>query len=90
VDETATVTYTDGSTAAVPLRFSVWASGPQAGEDVAVAAPYRYRAGTGRDGPAVDVYARTVPLDPDRTVASITLPDQSRLGLFAMTLQQGR
>lgn len=90
VDETATVTYTDGSTAAVPLRFSDWASGPQAGEDVAVAAPYRYRAGAGRDGPAVDVYARTVPLDPARTVASITLPDQSRLGLFAMTLRQSR
>ncbi|MBY8878844.1 SGNH/GDSL hydrolase family protein [Actinacidiphila acidipaludis] len=88
VDDVATVTYTDGSTASVPVHFSDWAAGPQAGEDVAVAAPYRYRAGAGRDGPAVDVYARTIPLDPARTVRSITLPDQSRLKLFALTLQQ--
>ncbi|MEU6357337.1 SGNH/GDSL hydrolase family protein [Streptomyces sp. NPDC047072] len=88
VDDVATVTYTDGSTAPLPLRFSDWASGPQVGEDVAVAAPYRYRAGVGRDGPPVDIYARTIPLDPDRTVRSLTLPDQTRLKLFAVTLRQ--
>ncbi|SEP07209.1 Lysophospholipase L1 [Actinacidiphila rubida] len=88
VDDVATVTYADGSTAALPLHFSDWAAGPQSGEDVAVAAPYRYRAGAGRDGPAVDVYARTLPLDPAKAVRSITLPDQARLKLFALTLQQ--
>ncbi|MEW2401890.1 SGNH/GDSL hydrolase family protein [Streptomyces sp. NPDC046862] len=90
VDDVATVTYTDGSAASLPLHFSDWASGPQAGEDIAVAAPYRYRAGVGRDGPPVDIYARTISLDPDRTVRSITLPDQTRLKLFAVTLRQSR
>jgi len=90
VDGTVAVTYTDGSTASLPVHFSDWATGPQAGEDIAVAAPYRYRAGVGRDGPAVDVYARTLPLDPGKTVRSLTLPDQSRLKLFAVTVQQSR
>ncbi|MDX6235294.1 MAG: hypothetical protein QOG10_109 [Kribbellaceae bacterium] len=88
VDGTGTITYTDGSTAQVPLRFSDWASGPQAGESVAVAAPYRLRAGVGQDGPPVDIYAQAVSLDPTRAVRSIALPDQPRLRLFAVTLQQ--
>ncbi len=89
-ETTATLTYADGSTAPLPLRFSDWAAGPQTGEQVAVAAPYRYRAGTGRDGPPVNIYARTVPLDPDREVRSLTLPDHAQLKLFALTLDQGR
>nr|WSX76125.1 SGNH/GDSL hydrolase family protein [Streptomyces sp. NBC_00899] len=89
VDATATVTYADGSTASLPLHVGDWATGPRTGEDVAVAAPYRYRADAGRDGPSVDVYADTLALDPARTLRSITLPDQTRLQLFAVTLHQG-
>jgi hypothetical protein len=90
VETTATVTYTDGTTAELPLRFSDWASQPQPGEALAVAAPYRYRAGTGREGPAVNIFARTLALDPDRTVGSLTLPDEPRLKLFALTLDRNR
>ncbi|MFJ3363663.1 SGNH/GDSL hydrolase family protein [Streptomyces anthocyanicus] len=90
VEGSGTVTYADGSTAALPLRFSDWAGGPQAGETVAVAAPYRYRAGAGRDGPPVSIYARGVPLDPNRVVRSVTLPDDVRLKLFAVTLDLRR
>ncbi|MEW2343899.1 MULTISPECIES: SGNH/GDSL hydrolase family protein [Streptomyces] len=90
VEATATVAYTDGTTAELPLRFSDWAAQPQPGEALAVAAPYRYRAGTGREGPAVSIFARTLALDPDRTVASITLPDEPRLKLFALTLDRNR
>ncbi|MDQ0791370.1 SGNH/GDSL hydrolase family protein [Streptomyces sp. B3I8] len=85
---TATLTYADGSTAAVSLGFSDWAGQPQPGETVAVAAPYRYRAGTGRDGPAVRIFARTLPLDPDRVLRSVRLPDDTRLKLFAATVDQ--
>jgi hypothetical protein len=53
-----------------------------------VAAPYRLRAGVGQDGPPVDIYAQAVSLDPTRAVRSIALPDQPRLRLFAVTLQQ--
>jgi lysophospholipase L1-like esterase len=89
VKTTATVTYTDGSTASLPLNVGDWASGAQAGEDVAVAAPYRYKAGSGVDGPAVDIFAHTLTVDPSRTLRSITLPDQAQLQLFAVTVNQG-
>jgi lysophospholipase L1-like esterase len=85
---TVTLTYTDGSTADLPLAFSDWAAQPQPGEAVAVAAPYRYRAGTGRDGPAVGIFARTLPLDPDRVLRSVRLPDDARLKLFAATVDR--
>ncbi|MFD2795398.1 SGNH/GDSL hydrolase family protein [Promicromonospora vindobonensis] len=87
VDETATVTYTDGSTADVSLAFSDWAQGAGSGEHVAVRAPYRLRAGVGRDGPAVNIYGRANELDPSRTVSAMTLPDESRLKIFALTLE---
>jgi hypothetical protein len=87
VNEIATVTYTDGSTGTVSLAFSDWAQGPGSGEHVAVRAPYRLRAGVGRDGPAVNVYGRANELDPSRTVAALTLPDESRLKIFALSLE---
>ncbi|MFD2024701.1 SGNH/GDSL hydrolase family protein [Promicromonospora aerolata] len=87
VNETATVTYTDGGTETVSLAFSDWAQGPGSGEHVAVRAPYRLRAGVGRDGPAVHIYGRANELDPSRTVTALTLPDESRLKIFALTLE---
>jgi lysophospholipase L1-like esterase len=87
VDETATVTYTDGSTETVSLAFSDWAQGPGSGEQVAVQAPYRLRAGAGRDAPAVSIFGRANELDPSRTAATLTLPDESRLKIFALTLE---
>ncbi|MCP2281870.1 Lysophospholipase L1 [Promicromonospora umidemergens] len=88
VNETATVTYTDGSTETVSLAVSDWAQGAQSGEQVAVRAPYRLRAGVGRDGPAVSIFSRASELDPSRTAATLTLPDESRLKIFALTLEQ--
>lgn len=88
VDETATLTYTDGSTETVSLAVSDWAGGAQDGERAAVRAPYRLKAGAGRDGPAVNIYGRATALDPSRTVATLTLPDESRLKIFALTLEQ--
>jgi hypothetical protein len=88
VRSTATVTYADGSTATAPLGAADWAGGPGAGEDVALTAPYRFKTGQGRDGPAVSIFAETVPLDPARTVRSITLPDDPRMKVFAMTAQR--
>lgn len=88
VDRTATLTYADGSTQTVPLTVSDWAQPPQAGEQVAVAAPYRLRAGAGRDAPPVNVFARDHDLDPGRTTATLTLPDEPRLKVFAVTLAQ--
>ncbi len=88
VDATATVTYADGTTASVPLRFGDWAGGPAFDEQVAVTTPYRYKAGAGRDSPPVSIFASAEGLDPNRTVASITLPAQPHLKLFGLTLEQ--
>ena len=85
---TATVTYADGSTAAVPMSLSDWAGSPQYGEQVAVSASYRYKAGVGRDSPPVNIFARTIALDPSKEVTAITLPGDQRISLFAMTLEQ--
>ncbi|MFF0515574.1 SGNH/GDSL hydrolase family protein [Streptomyces sp. NPDC004250] len=90
VEGVIAVTYADGSTTALPLSFSDWAGGPSSGETVAASAPYRYRAGVGRVGPSVSVYARNVPLDPARAVRSVRLPDDVRLKLFAMTVDRTR
>jgi lysophospholipase L1-like esterase len=88
VNATATLTYADGTSAPVALGAADWAGGPRAGEDVALTAPYRFRAGSGRDSPAVSIFAETVPLDPGRELRSITLPDDPRMKVFAMTVLQ--
>jgi lysophospholipase L1-like esterase len=88
VASTATVTYLDGTTATEPLGASDWAGGPASGEGVALTAPYRFKTGSGRDSPAVSIFAETVPLDPTRVVRSITLPDDTRMKAFAVTVEQ--
>jgi len=88
VDSVATVTYADGTTASVPLRFGDWAGSPAFDEKVAVTTPYRYKAGVGKDAPPVSIFASTEPLDGAKTVQSITLPAQPHLKLFALTLSQ--
>lgn len=84
----ATVTYTDGTSASVPLGASDWAGGAAAGEDVAVAAPHRFRNPSGTDGPPVSIYVETVALDPTKVLRSMTLPDDGRLKVFALTVLQ--
>ena len=81
-DTTATVTFTDGTTAVTPLQFSDWTKGanqaatPPFGNLEAVKSPYRLNGG-GRDGTA-SYFFSTVPysIPEGKTVQSITLPDQ--------------
>lgn len=90
-DGTAVVSHADGLATTVPLRVTDWAAGrPAFDESVAVAAPNRGRAGQGRGSAQVNIYAHTVPLDSTRTVRSITLPDDQRLKVFALTLERAR
>ena len=87
VSTQATVAYTDGTVATVPLALSDWASSsPVTGDTVAVAMDHRIKAGQGADGPPVNLYAYRVPLDASRTVQSITLPDNANAELYAATL----
>ena len=90
VDATATVTYADGSTADVPLRVTDWAAGgPRFGETLAVRTDYRVKAGTGRDAPPVALWHTVVPLDASKDPVSLTLPDDPRLEIYALSARNG-
>jgi sugar lactone lactonase YvrE len=77
-DGALTVTYTDGSTS-VPMHWSDWAWNGTGGtlgtnESVAVPTSHRHQAGNAQASPPVDILHSQAPLDPNRTLASITLP----------------
>jgi predicted alpha-1,2-mannosidase len=86
VDTTATVSYADGTTAAVPLRLTDWAGGGSFGNEKAIPMEYRLKAGQGRDGPPVAIFGTTLALDGNRSVRSLTLPDDGRVEIYALTL----
>src|SRR5215207_2156666 len=86
VDAKATVTYTDGSTAAVPFQFTDWAVSPRFGEAIAVQCPYRHDA-NGRTSPPVALFLQTIPLDPAKEARSLTLPQAPNAKLIAATVQ---
>jgi hypothetical protein len=87
-----TVTYTDGSTAKANVVFSDWtlnggSSKAVAGNTVAVTTSYRNTGDGGRDTVKAYVFSVRVPLDPAKTVASVTLPVTGASGtvhLFAL------
>jgi predicted alpha-1,2-mannosidase len=71
---TVTVTYTDGTAATATLTASDWAGSPADPEVTAVAMPYRNAVTGSSQQLAVSVFEISVPVDPARTVASVTLP----------------
>jgi predicted alpha-1,2-mannosidase len=86
VDTQVTVTYSDGSTAQVPLQLTDWAGGGSFGNRRAIAMPYRLKAGQGQDGPPVNIWGTDLPLDAAKTVQAISLPSDSRVEVYAITL----
>lgn len=82
-DTTGTVTFTDGSTASVPMQFSDWTIGgnsngtPSYGNIIVAKSGYRLLSGA--KDTAVPFLFATAPytIPQGKTVASITLPDQS-------------
>ncbi len=81
------VHYTDGSTSTVITQtFDDWHLGVSASnESVAATMSYRNRSGT-RDDLAFDLYAYSFAIDPTRTIASITLPNNPNIAIFAVDL----
>ena len=87
VQTTATVTYTDGSTADVPLALTDWAAGSgHNGNSVEIAMAHRIKAGQGVDGPPVQIFGTSLALDPGKSVLSVTLPNDPHLEIYAATL----
>ncbi|GHJ41742.1 lectin [Streptomyces sp. TS71-3] len=88
---TLTVTYTDGTTAKADVTFSDWtlnggSAQPVGSDTTAVTTTYRNTASGGRDSVKAYVFATKVPLDPSKTVASLTLPEtgSGTVHLFAL------
>ncbi|WNI33480.1 GH92 family glycosyl hydrolase [Streptomyces sp. ITFR-6] len=75
---TAIVTYTDGSTATVPLELTGWANkAPDFGNAVALTTAYQLKAGTGKTTTKASLYETTVPLESGKKVRSLSLATPS-------------
>jgi hypothetical protein len=74
---TITINYTDGTSSTAAISSSDWANGPGTGETAAATMPYRNSTSGSSQQLTVYVYATTVPVDPSKTVQSITFPDVS-------------
>ena len=86
-NQTFTVTYTDGTTATLTQSISDWAV-PQdfPGETTAYTFAYRDTAGGSIQGGLYRLYEYSLTLNPNKTVKSITLPNDANVELLAATL----
>ncbi len=78
-----TVTYTDGSTASVPVDFNDWYSNA-ATAGSSILATTHWNSASGAAPHDVSIYATTAALDPAKTIATITLPVQPNLHFFVI------
>ena len=74
---TITINYTDGTSSTATVSSSDWANGPGSTETAAATMPYRNSISGSSQSLTMYVYATTVPVDPSKTVESITLPNIS-------------
>jgi predicted alpha-1,2-mannosidase len=86
---TVTVTYSDGSTASLPISVTDWAAGSvQPGNTVAVSTPYRNCACGSTVYGTTSVYSVAIPINSALGVAKVTLPtdtNQGEIHVFALT-----
>jgi predicted alpha-1,2-mannosidase len=81
------VSYSDGTIGRLPATLTDWAAGSgRGGNTVAINMPHRIKAGSGIDGPPVQIFAGRVPLDPAKTIVSVRLPDNRNMEVYAVTL----
>ncbi|GLZ28960.1 alpha-1,2-mannosidase [Lentzea sp. NBRC 105346] len=83
VSTALTVWYTDGTSLEVPVTVGDWAG---SGSSVVLEMPHRIKAGKGIDTPPVRLFGAAIPLDGSKTVRSLTLPNDPRVQLYAITL----
>ncbi|MFI6809094.1 glycoside hydrolase family 3 C-terminal domain-containing protein [Streptomyces luteogriseus] len=82
-----TVTYTDGTTSTARVSFADWwADQPVDGGTLAVTAAYLNQSDGTRKDQHVSLFTAAVPLTAGKQVASITLPDNQNMHLFAATI----
>ncbi|EOD68069.1 GH92 family glycosyl hydrolase [Amycolatopsis vancoresmycina] len=83
VSTTVTAHYTDGTSADLALTFGDWAG---SGSPVLLEMPHRIKAGSGIDGPPVRLFGISAQLDGGKTVQSVSLPNDPRVEVYALTL----
>ncbi|GLY94244.1 GH92 family glycosyl hydrolase [Actinoplanes sp. NBRC 103695] len=81
-----TIGYADGSSEAQTITVADWCGSPTGGTSAVLAMPHRIKAGQGVDGPPVSLFGLRVPVSAGKEIRSVTLPDDSRLNIYAMTL----
>jgi lysophospholipase L1-like esterase len=69
------VHYSDGSTVQETVTFGDWAGAPVTGDTAVATMPYRNSDSGTSQQLTVYVFATQVPIDPSKTVVSVTLPD---------------
>ncbi|HZW28421.1 MAG TPA: hypothetical protein VFF08_08180 [Trueperaceae bacterium] len=82
----ATLVYEDGSSQTVTVGLSDWCQPPRYGETVAV--EFAQRRGTSGQVERITcrILHQTVPVDPERVLVRVDLPDRETMHLFALTL----
>ena len=85
---TATVVYTDGTSQAVPLSFPNYAGTvPLKGAENVATANYRNtQSGPANFGVGYHLYYWSAAIQPDKTVAMVSLPDNASMHVFAMSV----
>ncbi|MET9267595.1 GH92 family glycosyl hydrolase [Amycolatopsis sp. NPDC004079] len=86
VSTSLTVHYSDGSSADLPVTFGDWAGSTPSGTTVVLDMPQRIKAGNGVDGPPVRLFGISSTVDGAKTVQSVSLPNDPRVQLYAITL----
>ncbi|MFO7582357.1 hypothetical protein [Guyparkeria sp.] len=79
--------YEDGSQDDLTLGLSDWCQLPRYGETVAVEFSQRRGAGGAVERITCRIYLQSLPVDPERALLRVELPDRETMHLFALTLQ---
>jgi predicted alpha-1,2-mannosidase len=86
VSTSLTVGYADGTSAQLPIAIADWCGAPEKGSSTVLALPHRIKAGQGVDGPPISLFGFDLPLDPAKEIRSVSLPNDPRVHLYAVTL----
>ncbi|MEV8508156.1 GH92 family glycosyl hydrolase [Actinoplanes sp. NPDC051475] len=81
-----TIGYTDGTSAPATLTIADWCGSPAPGTTAVLSMPHRIKAGQGVDGPPVSLFGASLPVAAGKQIRSVTLPDDPRFHLYAVTL----
>jgi hypothetical protein len=81
-----TIGYTDGTSADATITVADWCGSPATGNTTLLAMPHRIKAGQGIDGPPTSLWGLSLAIPAGKQIRSITLPNEPRLHLYAVTL----